>query len=94
MDETQPDLVTSAVTREVNRQLLLYQVQSVMFCRYSGAVLDKRRAVLLSLSNGKDYIMTAAHFDKHRDDIEYMLATHPSFEGVTCQILDGRELWK
>lgn len=95
MPPTSPpaDALTAEITREVNKQLVTYAVQTVMFCQATGVVLDKRRAVLISSATGKDWIVSAKRFDEIKDDLLHMLDTHPAFAGKDYTILDGRELW-
>jgi hypothetical protein len=57
-------------------------------CPFTGAVLDVRRAVAVTI-NGKDYIMTASHWDDVKDGILAFAAS----KTLTVEILDGRVLY-
>jgi hypothetical protein len=81
-------------TKLDDRRLIKYFAASVIFCPFTGAVLDYRKTIVVCSTTGKNFVVCAEQWDKVKDDVLYAFETAPAFAGHTYTILDGRELWK
>lgn len=90
---TAPTVVTDRLSKAENRQLLKAAVQAEIFCPFTGGVLDVRRAVLVQISGGRAYVMSAAHWDAVRDSVTSALTNIAQLSGATIDVIDGRELF-
>lgn len=86
----------SGTDRQYGRAIVKSAVMREIFCPYTGAVLDMRRAVVVegvSLS-----VMAATHWDKvlasYEGGLAALRAENERRTGKTITVYDGRELFK
>jgi hypothetical protein len=94
-----PRVSDNEVRRATDRALVQAAVMRAITCPYSGVVLDMRRAVLVSTSQGASFVCDARYWDTAKPLLEAAIAKAvadgraPADYRVT-EVLDGRELWK
>ncbi len=81
------------VDRAVNREVLLAAVQTAIFCKLTGRVLDVKSTVLFTVSGPEvgraAAVVTADAWDGVKDAIQESTAE----KGLKLEVLDGRELY-
>jgi hypothetical protein len=93
-----PHASDDQVRRATERALVQAAVMRAITCPYTGRVLDMRRAVLVSTSQGASFVCEAAHWDAMKPHLEAgiraAIADGRAPEGYrVTEVLDGRELW-
>jgi hypothetical protein len=77
----------------INHQTLLAAVQTAMFCQLTGAILDVRTAVLITVKRGEGVstavIETGAAYDEAGK--AHVATVRERFPNATIEIIDGRE---
>jgi hypothetical protein len=78
----------------INRNLLQYHVQQVMFCPACQDILDMRRAVSMDVKRGENTVCSlcvcTSCYDQRKEAVEAAAAAR----GLTVEVLDGRKLFQ
>ena len=84
--------MNKTMEREVNKQVLLYAVQRKMFCDTTGQILDVRDSVLITGTKSGQTVVNlcikGTVWDDGKADVEAVAEQN----GVTLEVIDGRDL--
>lgn len=88
------EATTNPLETHLNKQLLKYAVQKQITCPRSGAVLDQRTAVLMTVKNDKGGESSMVMAGTEWDEIANRITTMAAEQNCTVEVLDGRILNK